>query len=262
VRLGTLDMLEGLSGGQLWSIAEPGLTDPVRGVRIRAAELLASVPASNLAKPDRDAFARAAAEFISAQRLNADRPEARMALGNFAARRGNVGEAEAEYRAALRLDPLFSAAAVNLADLYRGQGRDGDGERVLREAIAGSSQDASLHHALGLTLVRTKHQGAALEELRRAAELDPERARYAYVYAVGLQSAGRRGDALAVLKTSLQRHPNDRETLSALVNFSREAGDVGSALEYAERLAKLTPGDAVLSQLIESLRRSAAPQAR
>lgn len=261
VRLGALDMLEGLRAGQLWSIAGPGLTDQVRGVRIRAAELLASVPSSSLAKTEREAFLRAAAEFISAQRLNADRPQARTALGNFAARQGNLGEAEAEYRAALRLDPLFSAAAVNLADLYRSQGRDGDGERVLREAIARSSRDASLHHALGLTLVRLKRSDAALEELRRAAELDPEQARHAYVYALALQSAGRLGDALAVLKTNLQRHPTDRETLSVLVNFSREAGDVSGALEYAERLAKLTPADAGLSQLMENLRRS-APQAR
>lgn len=247
VRLGALDMLEGLSAGQLWSIAGSGLTDPSRGVRIRAAELLASVPASSLAKADREVFSRAAAEFVAAQRLNADRPEARTALGNFAMRQGNVGEAEAEYRAALRLDPLFSAAAVNLADLYRSRGRDGDGESVLREAIAKSPRDASLHHALGLTLVRAKRLDAALEELRRAAELDPEQARHAYVYAVGLHSAGRRDDALAVLKTSPQRHGNDRETLSALVNFSREAGDNSDALEYAERLAKLTPADAGLS---------------
>ena len=262
VRLGALDMLEGLSAERLWSIAGSKLADPVRGVRIRAAELLASVPASSLAKADREVFSQAAAEFIAAQRLNADRPEARTALGNFAMRRGNVGEAEAEYRTALRLDPLFSAAAVNLADLYRSRGRDGDGESVLREAIVNSPQDASLHHALGLTLVRARRLDAALDELRRAAELDPEQARHAYVYAVALHSAGRRADALAVLKTNLQRHGNDRETLSVLVNFSREAGNDRDALEYAERLAKLTPANAELSRLIESLRRSAAPQAR
>lgn len=262
VRLGALDMLEELPAGQLWAIAGSRLADPVRGVRVRAAELLAAVPASSLAKADREVFSQAAVEFIAAQRLNADRPEARTALGNFAMRQGNVGEAEAEYRAALRLDPLFSAAAVNLADLYRSRGRDGDGERVLREAIVKSPQDASLHHALGLTLVRTRQPDGALEELRRAAELDPERARYAYVYALGLQSAGRRSEALAVLKANLQRHSNDRETLLALVNFSREAGDIRGALEYAERLAKLSSADAGLSQLIESLRRSAAPQGR
>ena len=72
----------------------------------------------------------------------------------------------------------------------------------------------------------------------------------------------RRSEALAVLKANLERHSNDRETLSALVNFSREAGDIRGALEYAERLAKLSSADAGLSQLIGSLRRSAAPQGR
>jgi len=254
VRIGALDMLEGLPAGQLFPVAGQALTDPIRGVRIRAAELLASVSSTSLSKPDRDAFASAAAEFVRAQRLNADRPEARTALGNFAARQGNIGEAEAEYRAALRLDPFFSAAAINLADLYRGRGRDSEGEQVLREAIARSGQDASLRHALGLTLVRLKQPDAALDELRRAAELEPERARYAYVYAVGLQSAGRRGDAAGVLKANLQRHPNDRDSLAAMINFSRETGDTRSALEYAERLAKLTPDDVGLSQLIENLR--------
>jgi len=261
VRLGALDMLEGSPPDRLWQIAGPRLSDEVRGVRIRAVELLASVPMSSLTSPDREAFARAAEEFASAQRLNADRPEARTTLGNFATRQGHLDEAEAEYRAALRLDPFFSAAAVNLADLYRGQGRDADGERVLREAIAKSSQDASLHHALGLALVRLQSD-AALEQLRRAAQLDPERARYAYVYAVALHAAGRRDDALAVLKAALQRHPNDHETLSALINFSREVGDMMGALEYAEKLAKLTPADLGLSQLIQNLRRSVVPQSR
>lgn len=262
VRIGALDMLEGLPADQLFPMAGPALADPIRGVRIRAAELLAPAPSASLGKADREAFARAAAEFVAAQRLNADRPEARTTLGNFAARRGNVGEAETEYRAALRLDPLFSAAAINLADLYRSRGRDRDGEQVLREAIARSDRDASLHHALGLTLVRLKQSDAALDELRRSAELDPERARYAYVYAVGLQSAGRRGDAIAVLKVNLQRHPNDRDSLAAMVNFSRETGDTRGALEYAERLAKLAPNDASLARLIEDLRRSPIPGVR
>ena len=52
------------------------------------------------------------------------------------AQRGRAAEAEAEYKAALRLSPQFTPAAVNLADLYRQLGRDGDGESVLRAAIA------------------------------------------------------------------------------------------------------------------------------
>jgi len=125
---------------------------------------------------------------------------------------------------------------------------------VLREAIATSPRDAGLHHALGLTLTRLKRPEDALGELRHAAELEPERARYAYVYAVALHSAGRREEAMTVLKQILVRHPNDRDTLSALVGFSRDSGDFGTALEYAERLARLVP-TAGLAGLIENLRR-------
>ena len=94
----------------------------------------------------------------------------------------------------------------------------------MRTAIAASPRDAGLYYALGLTLTRLKRTDEAMAELRRAAELEPDRARYAYVYAVALHSAGRREQAIAVLKENLTRHPEDRDTLLALVTFSRDAG--------------------------------------
>jgi len=257
VRIGALDMLENVPPAQSWPLAAPLLSDSNRGVRIRAAALLAVVPAASQPAADRERFERAAAEFIAAQRLNADRPEARAALANFQARRGLTAEAEAEYKAALRLSPHHAPAAINLADLYRQLGRDGDGESVLRAAAANSPQDAGLHHALGLTLTRLKRPDAALDEFRRAAELQPDRQRYVYVYAVALQSIGRRDEAMAVLKDGLANHPDDRDILLALVTFSRDAGDIGSALEYAERLNRIAPNDRDLAGLIADLRRRA-----
>ncbi|WP_349253714.1 cytochrome c3 family protein [Bradyrhizobium sp. CB82] len=254
VRLGALDALEGIPTDQLWGLASQQLTDPVRGVRIRTAEVLASVPTHRQPASDREKFGRAAAEFVAAQRLNADRPEARTTLGSFFVHQADAGAAEVEYRAALRLDPTFSPAAINLSDLYRQLRRESDGERVLRDALSGSQQNASLHHALGLALVREKRNEEALDELRQAAALDPGQSRYAYVYAIGLHAAGRRDDALAVLKASLSRHPNDRDGLSAAIAFSRESGDFAAALEFAERLARLIPGDHALTQLIEQLK--------
>ncbi len=255
VRLGALDGLEGVPADRLWALASAQLTDPIRGVRIRAAELLASVPAARQPVAERDKFAQAAAEFVAAQNLNADRPDARTALGNFFVRQARAADAEAEYQAALKLDPSFAAAAINLADLYRQLGRDGDGERVLREALSTSAQDASLHHALGLTLVRLKRNEAALDELRQAASLDPGQARYAYVYAVGLNSSGRRDEALAVLRNGLQSHPNDRDILAAALALSRESGDTASALDYAAQLSRLMPGNSELEALIKQLKR-------
>ena len=254
VRIGALDMLESMPSNLIWQLAAPLLSDPSRGVRIRAASLLAAVPTANQPAADRERFERAAAEFIDAQRFNADRPESRSALGSFFAKRGRPVDAEAEYKAALRLSPQFAPAAVNLADLYRALGREAEGETVLRAAMVASPHDAGLHYALGLNMVRLKRSDEALGDLRQAAELDPGQARYAYVYAVALHSAGRGGEAMTALKENLVRHPDDRDTLVALIGFSRESGDLSSALEFAERLQRIAPDESGLAALIQDLR--------
>ena len=254
VRIGALDMLDGLPGDRIWPLVSPFLSDSSRGVRIRAVSVLAAVPTSNQPVSDRAAFERATAEFVAAQRLNADRPEARSMLGNFYARRGLISDAESEYKEALRLSPQYAPAAINLADLYRRLARDRDGESLLRTAIASSHQDAGLHHALGLTLTRERRPDAALNELRTATELEPDRSRYAYVYAVALHSLGRIDEAMQILKENLARHPDDRDTLLALVTFNRDAGNTGAALEYAEQLSRITPNDRDLTRLTDDLR--------
>jgi predicted CXXCH cytochrome family protein len=257
VRIGALDMLENLQAGQIWPLASPLLSDPVRGVRIRAVSLLARIPTASQPPGDRDRFDQAAREFIAAQRFNADRPEARTALGNFLSQRGQAADAETEYKAALKLSPQYAIAAVNLADLYRQLGRDGEGVDVLRAAMGASPRDAAVRHALGLSLTRLKRPDAALVEFRAATELAPANARYQYVYAVALHSAGKADEAVAVLKAALKQHPSSREILRALVSFSRAAGDTVAALAYAERLAVVTPDDQSLAALIVELRRQA-----
>ena len=79
---------------------------------------------------------------------------------------------------------------MNLADLHRAAGRDAEGLGVLQRALEIHPENAELHHALGLLLVRIDQADKALLALRRASELAPEHARYAYVLAVALQSRG------------------------------------------------------------------------
>ena len=243
---------------QIWPLASPLLSDPVRGVRVRAASLLAAVPTANQPPADRERFERAAAEFIAAQRLNADRPSR--------ARRSEVSWRSAaappmprpntrpRCGSARNMRPRRSIWPTSIAALVG----TATARACCASAITASPQDAGLHHALGLALVRLKRSDEALDELRQANELDPGQARYAYVYAVALHSAGRADDAMAALKENLVRHPNDRDTLSALISFSRESGDINSALEYAERLELIAPNAPGLTSLIQDLRRQAA----
>jgi Flp pilus assembly protein TadD len=134
-------------------------------------------------------FTRAAAEFVESQHYNADRPEGRVNLGTFEGNRGDMASAERDILAAIRLDPFFVPAYVNLADVYRTRGRDADGVRVLREGLGVVPDSAILHHALGLALVRMQRTGDALSEFKRATALDPANARFAYVYDVARKSA-------------------------------------------------------------------------
>jgi predicted CXXCH cytochrome family protein len=254
VRIGALDMLDGLPANRIWPLVAPLLSDPSRGVRIRAVSVLAGVPTAKQPASDREAFERATEEFIAAQQFNADRPEARSTLGNFYAHRGLTDNAESEYKAALRLSPQYVPAAINLADLYRQLGRDGDGERVLRTVIGVARSAATPHYALGLALTREKRPDDALAEFRAAAELEPDRSRYTYVYAVALHSSGSIDASIKMLLANLSRHPDDQDTLLALATFNRDAGDVGAALEYAERLSRISPNNRDLARLVDDLR--------
>jgi predicted CXXCH cytochrome family protein len=164
----------------------PLLSDPVRAVRMRAARTLAPVPEQALG-PGAAAYASAADEYIASERFNADRPEDRTNLGGFFTQRGRYQEAEAQFRSALALDAAYVPAWVNLADLMRLREREADVEALLREGLTHAPSDATLHHVLGLSLVRQGRKADALRELKRATELAPDNARFAYVYGVARQ---------------------------------------------------------------------------
>ena len=229
------------------------LSDPVRSVRIQMAEVMAGVGSAEFPAEVSAALDGAIAEYIAAQELDADRPEAHMNIALLFQRQGQTSRAEAELRTALLLEPSFVPAAVDLADLYRGLGRDADGENVLRSALIRTPEEPSLLHALGLLMVREKQIPRALELLSDATHRDPANPRYAYVYAVALGDFGRTPEAITVLKTSLKFHPYDRDSLHALINFLQQAGNYTEALIYAQRLNELEPDNPEVRQTLSEL---------
>ncbi|MDG4603305.1 MAG: multiheme c-type cytochrome [Defluviicoccus sp.] len=253
VRLAALRTLRPYGAANIRPLAGRLLADPVLAVRIEAASLLADLPQERLSPQEGNRLARAIEDYVTAQRVNADRPEHRVNLGSLNLRQQRYAEAEAEFRAAARLDPAFAPATVGLAELYAQQSRDGDGERVLRTALARTPDSAELRHALGLNLVRQRRTADALPELGRAAALDPATTRYTYVYAVALNSAGRSNEAITALETAYARRPADREILLALATINRDAGHREAALRWAERLLAIDPS---AQPLVEQLRQT------
>ena len=236
VRRAAVTLLAGWEPVRRWQVGGPLLSDPIRTVRLAAVNAVADATlAVSLNPAQRTVFERAVADYREAQAYNADRAEAWLNLGALEVRLGNFPAAEADYQRAIRLQPSFVPPYVNLSDLYRQQGRDAAGERVLRQA----PDSADVHHALGLLLVRQKRIDEALGELMQAAAQDPESPRYAYVYAIALDSVGQRSAALAVLERAQQRFTGNCDILTALVQFSAQAGDREAATRWAHKLRDL-----------------------
>lgn len=245
VRRAAVSLLVTWDPPRRWPAAGPLLSDPTRAVRLEAVNALADAALLvSLTAKQRAIFERAVAEYRDVQAFNADRAESWLNLGALEVRLGNQARADADYHRAIRLQPSFMPPYVNLADLYREQGRDADGERVLRQALAIYPGSADAHHALGLLLVRQQRIGEALSELATAAQQSPENPRYAYVYAVALDSLDQHARALAVLEKAQQRFTGDRDILAALLQLSAQGGDSEAAGRWAKKLHELDAGEA------------------
>jgi len=249
VRLAAVEALAGTDPATLQRYLPRMLVDPVRAVRIETARALAGPTEARLTADDRPRFESALAEYIAVQAYNSDRPEGRAALASLYATRADAPGAIAEYEKALAIDPTFVAAYVNLADLYRARGADGEAEKILRAGVAKVPKSAALHHALGLSLVRQKRYADALKEFAQASRLDPANARYAYVEAIALYDTGQTQQGLKVLEAALKRHPYDRDVLSALASYAARAQNRDAALGYVKLLRELDPENPSYAQM-------------
>ena len=139
VRIGAVRSLDAIDLKQRDELGAHVLNDSIRAVRTETGRYLASVPQDRLNPGQQATLNQTIDEYIQAQLVNAGR--------------GQLPHSEAADQTALRLDAAFYPALVNLADLYRAQKRDKEGEPLLRQALKVAPNEASGHHALGLLLV-------------------------------------------------------------------------------------------------------------
>ena len=223
-------------------IAAALIDDPSRVVRIKAARALAIAPDEGMTPAMRSRLQPLFEAYVESQRANADRPEPLINLGLFYTDRRDALSAEGAYREAMRLEPDFVPAYVNLADLYRAYGRDADAESTLTAGLTKASGDADLTHAMGLLRIRQGRRAEALDLLQQAADAAPGNARYAFVLGVALHDSGQVAEAITALESALSRFPHDVELLNALASYTGEAGDGARARDYRRRLEALRPG--------------------
>jgi len=224
VRAGAASALSVLAPPQRLEYLQPLLGDPSKSVRMTAARQLVDLAATPLRPDLRTQVDGLLGELEAALLYNADMPEAMSELGLLYAARRDLVRAEEALVQARKLSPRYLAAMLNLADLYRAEGRDDLGAPLLEEALSAYPESADANHALGLLYVRIGRTPDSVELFGRARALAPANARYALVYAVALAEVGRTEEGIAVLEDAVQRFPDDAEIRDALNAYRANSG--------------------------------------
>ncbi len=254
VRAAAASALEGLSASQRIEALTPLLTDPVRAVRVTAARTLSFVPVDQLGAAARPAFEAALQEYIGTQAFALDMPGAHLNLAVVYENTGRTALAEQHYLEALKIDPDFTPSRANLARLYNAASRNTDAVRVLTEGLERLPQLGELQYSLGLLLAEEKRMKEATEALGKAAKLLPGRASVHYNYGLALQQTGQSGPAEKALLEAQRLDPADPTVPYALAVFYAQQGHRERALQWAETLLALRPGDPQVIAFVARLR--------
>ena len=116
---------------------------------------------------------------------------------------------------------------------------------MVREGLDVEPASPILREALALSLVRQGKKPAAFREFEQAARGVAATARQIYLYALALDDANRRPEALRVLADGAKRHP-DRDLLLTLALWQSEVGNAEAAREALVAWQQINPDDPAL----------------
>jgi len=228
--------LEGAPAPIVARFASPLLDDPVKAVRVAAANALAPVALELLPVHAQNTLQSVLDESIEAELVSNERAEAHVNIGNLKRKLRHPDQSERAYKTALDLNSFFVPAYVNLADLYKEQGKETDSEALLRKAIKLLPKQPALHYSLGLSLVRQGRMVEAREELHQAAASQDAEPRMALAYALLMDAQGETEAAIKYLNGALAYFGDDSALLATLINLYQRTNRQDAAEPLIRRL--------------------------
>jgi Tfp pilus assembly protein PilF len=231
----------------------PLLYDPVKAVRIEAAQNLTAIPSDQMPGDLKDKHRLVLEEYRQAMERSGDFAASRHNLGNMYANLGDLDATVANYRKAIEIDREFYPAKVNLAMMYNQTGKNKKAEQLLREVVADHPDFHELKYSLALLLVEEKQYQDAESFLAEAATGMPDIARVHYNLGLLRQQLGKEQEAEASLRRALEIEPDSIDFLYALAEYYLRRGRLSEARTVAERMISVHPqnplGDDLLNYI-------------
>ncbi len=167
---------------------------------------------------------------------------ARTNLGEALLNRGRSGEAEEQFRAALRLDPSIHEAENSLGLILERAGRNDEAMTHYETAVRLSPVYATAHRNFGRLLGRVNRLDEAIEQDKAALALNPNDAESHANLALALASKGRPAEAIPHYEAALAATPDSPELHNNLGSALSRVGRNDEALRHFAEAVRLRPG--------------------
>lgn len=184
----------------------------------------------------------AAAHYEDAIRLDALNPRLYHHLARVHLNANRFAEAAADYQAILDLMPRDLEAIMGLVRVWLAQSRYHDAEIFLAHQLEALGDPPELYVALGIVYREAQQREEALRAFERAIAHKPDYAQAHFYLAAQLDQLGRRHEAMATLRHTLQLDPHHSDAMNYLGYLDAEEGqDLPEARSLIEQALALDP---------------------
>jgi len=227
----------------------PLINDPLKAVRMEAANRLMTYPYSVFNDIQYTSFKKALDEYLKSQEYVADFPTGRYNLGNFYSKLNNLAKAEENYREAIAIDNLFYPAKTNLALIYYRQGKTEQAAALFEDMISDHPEATDGYYYLALLYGEQHKYPEAIKLLETATSKAGNNSRIFYNLGLLYQMIGQNEECESTLMKGLNQDPENFDIIYALFAFYMKQNNPTKAAIYIEQLKSLYPNNKEVQDL-------------
>lgn len=182
----------------------------------------------------------AIAEYEKLVQLKPDEIENHLLLGQLYGLNHDSVKAEAQFKAAQKIDGSSEEAVLNMARLYSEEGESKRAAEVL-VAVPEDDRTPRIEFALGASFEQSHQLKDSIAAYRRALDLEPDNLDTERGLASALLSDGQLDEALRILNTIVAAEPQDAQSQIHISEIERRQGHYDLALSTIQKAKPLAP---------------------
>lgn len=242
VRYQCLKALENFATVEWKDAAKACLSDPVKAVRIAAADLFHLAP-NAIPEDAKSAYEKANLENLSFLKSQADFSTGNTMLGDYYLQNGDAQNAVLFYQRSLKKDSLLNYSRFNLATVYNSQGKNKEAIKLLQEVAIIDPKNSRTYYNLALLYYEEKNSLEAQKCFAKSMQLGNKQPELFYNYGLLLQQMDNKNDAEKTYLKGLSIHPNAGNLNYALAYFYLQQGSLEKAKKHIASLRQNDPNN-------------------